>query len=199
MTVWDDEHPQAALAATTSSAALLKRITEASDKQIAALAPARRGIAGASSARSSAAAVDVVIGRTLPRVRRARIRAADGEIPRAATPSMARCCAIRPQGEELPVVILHPKKWTKRVVVWLDERAKAGLYGSDGQPQPAGAATARRRRGRRWASTCVYQGEFLADGKPLDRSPQSRQSARIRRLHATATIRRCSPSGCTTC
>ena len=72
----------------------------------------------------------------------------------------------KPEGEEIPVVVLHPKQWNQRVVLWAHESGKAGLYGPEGQPTPAvlallqsGAAVV--------GADLLYQGEFLADGKPL--------------------------------
>ena len=72
-----------------------------------------------------------------------------------------------PEEEELPLVILHPGNWNKRVAIWVHESGKAGLYGSDGRPLPAvlqllasGSAVV--------GVDLVYQGEFLADGKPLE-------------------------------
>ncbi len=163
MTVWDAEHPKPP-SGDDFERALVKRITEASDKQMAALAPRDEESLG-DFREIVGGGIDVVIGRTLP--------ASDvleyeplTENPKGSYTEYGSLVRNPPQGEELPVVILHPKKWTKRVVVWLDERGKAGLYGSDGQPQPAvrqlldaGAAV--------MGVDLVYQGEFLAGGKPL--------------------------------
>jgi hypothetical protein len=75
----------------------------------------------------------------------------------------------KPRGEELPLVVLHPKTWNKRVAVWVDESGKAGLFGADGQLAPpiralidGGTAVI--------GADLLYQGEFLADGKPLEKA-----------------------------
>ncbi len=75
----------------------------------------------------------------------------------------------KPHGEELPVVILHPHEWEGRVVVWLDKDGKAGLFDEAGTPKPeikklvdAGISVV--------GVDLLYQGEFLADGKPLEQT-----------------------------
>ncbi|HEV3004230.1 MAG TPA: acetylxylan esterase, partial [Pirellulales bacterium] len=67
-------------------------------------------------------------------------------------------------GQELPTLFLQPKSWNKRVVVWIDEQGKAGVYGTDGGLKAeirkllaAGAAVA--------GIDLLYQGEFLGAGK----------------------------------
>jgi hypothetical protein len=64
------------------------------------------------------------------------------------------------------LVVLHPAKWNKRVIIWADAAGKAGLYAADGQVSPlvqqllkSGAAVV--------GADLIYQGEFLVDGKPL--------------------------------
>ncbi len=74
-----------------------------------------------------------------------------------------------PCQEELPIVVLHPSEWNKRVVIWIHESGKAGLFGAEGQPTAevmlllkSGCAVV--------GADLVYQGEFLADGKPLEQA-----------------------------
>jgi hypothetical protein len=84
----------------------------------------------------------------------------------------------KPAGEELPTVFLLPKNWNRRVAIWVHEQGKAGMFASDGSPRPevqkllaAGTAVA--------TADLAYQGEFLADGKPLSeirRVKNSRES-----------------------
>jgi hypothetical protein len=70
--------------------------------------------------------------------------------------------------EELPAVFFHPKQWNKQTVVWIDEAGKGGLFAenSSSRPKPeiqklldAGATVV--------GVDLLYQGEFLADGKPI--------------------------------
>lgn len=72
-------------------------------------------------------------------------------------------------GEELPMVFLHPKDWKGQTVIWADGSGKAALYGADGKPRAevqsllsGGAAVV--------GVDLAYQGEFLADGKPMTRT-----------------------------
>jgi hypothetical protein len=66
-------------------------------------------------------------------------------------------------------VILYPKEWEGRVVVWLDKDGKAGLFSGGAAPKPeiqqlldAGVAVV--------GADLLYQGEFLADGKPIEKT-----------------------------
>jgi hypothetical protein len=80
--------------------------------------------------------------------------------------------------EEVPVILCQPKSWNGRIVLWLDETGKAGLF-DDGQP----VANVRRMLDRGIAVCGVdllFQGEFLADGAPVARTrrvKESRESA----------------------
>jgi hypothetical protein len=81
---------------------------------------------------------------------------------------MAGLVRNKPAGEEIPVLFLHPKKWNKQVVIWAHERGKAGLYGSDGSPNPA------VKKLLAGGSTVVgidllFQGEFLGNDKAAER------------------------------
>ncbi len=114
-------------------------------------------------------AVDVVVGRTL---------AETGEVSWSLTSKSDHGTWIEmvgrlnntSHGEELPAVFVYPKQWNGTTVVWLSEAGKAGLYASDGSLSPdvqklvdAGATVL--------GIDLLYQGEFLADGKPLTRTP----------------------------
>ena len=77
------------------------------------------------------------------------------------------------RGAALPVVFAHPKSWNGRTTVWLTGQGKAGLFAGDGALQPAvqalvdGGTTV-------LGVDLLYQGEFLADGKPLLQTPKVR-------------------------
>jgi hypothetical protein len=75
----------------------------------------------------------------------------------------------KPRGEELPVTFLHPKKWNGQAVIWIHEDGKSGLFDAQGQPNANVQQLLESH-----ASVCgidlLYQGEFLADGKPLERT-----------------------------
>jgi dienelactone hydrolase len=162
-TVWDDSHPKPA-AGGDYERSLLKTMTADADRQLAALTP--------SDSTSLAKFREVVGGGVDVLLDRKLTPAADleyeptTEVDKGDYVESASLLRNKPQHEELPVIFLHPKKWNKRVVIWVDTAGKAGLYGSDGEPTAAvrsllksGAAVV--------GVDLAYQGEFLADGKPL--------------------------------
>ena len=83
--------------------------------------------------------------------------------------------------EELPAVFLHPKQSNKQTVIWIDQAGKSGLFveHANSEPKPeirklldAGATVV--------GVDLLYQGEFLADGKPVTqtrRVENSREAA----------------------
>jgi len=163
MTVWDEAHPKPP-AGDDYERSLVKYMTEESDRQIAALTPSDsttlakfREVVGGG--------VDVVIGRGLTphdQLEFAPVREAPGE----GYTQREGLLRNKPQGEELPVVLLEPANWNKRIVVWPHESGKAGLYGADGKPA-APVAELIKAGCAVLGADLVYQGEFLADGKPL--------------------------------
>lgn len=69
-------------------------------------------------------------------------------------------------GEEVPARFFLPKNWTKQVAIWVTDTGKQSLLKADGTPVPAvqklldaGISVA--------LPDLLYQGDFLADGKPL--------------------------------
>jgi len=164
MTVWDDEHPLPP-SGDDYERSLVRQLTEISERQMAELVPhdaeslARyREIVGG--------AFDVLIGRSLP---------AAGEVVHEHLDTKEHGDYVEytgltrhtNAGEVLPTVILQPNEWKRRVVVWIDGDGKQGLYDSGGEPLPAikkllaaGVSVV--------GADLLYQGEFLADGKPLE-------------------------------
>ena len=163
MTVWDTSHPKPASGGGYERS-LLKTMTEDADRQISALVPSdstsltkfRETIGGG---------VDVLIGRGLSPVTALEYKPVT-EIDKGQYVESAALLRNKPEEEEIPVIVLHPKKWNKRVVIWVHETGKAGLYGADGAPTPAvqnllasGTAVA--------GLDLLYQGEFLDASKPV--------------------------------
>jgi dienelactone hydrolase len=73
--------------------------------------------------------------------------------------------------EELPAVFCYPKQWNGHTVLWLTAEGKAGLYTAGGDLKPevrklvdSGATVL--------GIDLLYQGESLADGRPLTRTPR---------------------------
>jgi hypothetical protein len=162
--VWDAEHPRPA-SGEDVEAAFLKAMADASDRQLAAL-PAKERV------RVAAAALDVLIGRRVPppeAVAREKVDKKD----RGDFWQFTDLLRVPAQGEELPVVSLHPKKkeWNRKVVIWVDGGGKAGMFGADGAPR----AELRKLLDAGFAvmgADLLYQGEFLLDGKPIPEQPK---------------------------
>jgi dienelactone hydrolase len=163
MTVWDTSHPKP-VGGGGYERSLLKTMTDDADRQISALVPSDstslekfREIIGGG--------VEVLIGRGLSSATALEYKSVT-EIDKGQYVESAALLRNQPEEEEIPVIFLHPKKWSQRVVVWVDEAGKAGLYGADGAPSPAvqklltsGAAVA--------GLDLLYQGEFLDAAKPV--------------------------------
>ena len=113
-------------------------------------------------------AIDVIVGRDLP-------AAADVDYDqnykedRGDYLHMMGLLRHKPREEELPISFLYPKQWEGQVVIWLTETGKAGLFSDAGEPLAAVA----RLLSEGVAVVGVdllYQGEFLADGKQIERT-----------------------------
>lgn len=176
MSVWDASHPKPSGGADFERK-LLQWWTQDADQQIAAMAP-KDAVSLQKYQDGVGRAVQVVLHASLPSAdaieyvessarEQAGVRATVGLLKNAAL------------GQELPLLTLSPptpKAWT---VVWLDPRGKAGLLQDDGSPRAevkslldAGATVV--------GVDLLYQGEFLADGKPMELAPvvaNPRQSA----------------------
>ena len=126
-TVWDAAHPQPP-SGEDYERLLLRWITEDSNEQIAALVPAdqaalpryREVVGGA---------FDVIVGRGLP---------AAGDIEPQIIREEQRgdyrevaALAAQAGAEELSVVVLDPKTYNGRVVIWLHGDGKNGLFAAE--------------------------------------------------------------------
>jgi dienelactone hydrolase len=165
LTVWDAQHPAPKEAGDEFERKLLRWLHEDAQKQLATAAksPERfREIVGG--------AMEVVIGRTLA-------EAGDVEwemtlkTDRGSWIEMSGLMRNKTYGEELPAVFCHPKQWNGTTTLWLGKNGRASMYGADGSLQPdvkqlveAGATVV--------GVDLLYQGEFLADGKPLTKTPR---------------------------
>ena len=139
-------------------------MTAASDAQLAALTP-HDSQSSSQYRQIVGGAIDAIIGRALPpggSVTMVQQKSSD----RGGWLESAGLVRYAAENEELPVVLLQPKQPNQRAVIWLCEQGKAGIYRADGQPIPevlkllsAGTTVV--------APDLIYQGEFLADGKPL--------------------------------
>ena len=162
MTVWDDQHPKPAGGAEFERK-LLRNWHADSQRQLVALrkdsAEYRQVVGGG---------IDIVIGRGLSKPGEVEDEMIE-EFERGNYLEVRTLLRNATHDEELPAVILHPHDWKQRVVIWLDEHGKAGLFNDSGQPKPeikrfvdAGITVI--------GVDLLYQGEFLADGKPLEKT-----------------------------
>jgi len=167
LSVWDNKHPRPK-GGPAFEHELLEWLTNDASRQIFALAPRdaeslrryRRVVGGA---------WDVLL-RSLPDDPEVDFeqRNLDRRGEYRETVGLLSYANIEGHRVELPVVVLAPSQASERAVIWIDKEGKAGLYENDGSVKPhirrlldAGATVV--------GVDLLYQGEFLADQKPLQR------------------------------
>jgi dienelactone hydrolase len=131
LTVWDAEHPAPKPEDPDFERNLLKWFTDDATKQL------ETGTASPEQMNKEiGGAVEILIGRT-------SATAGDTEwvlktkADRQSYVEMTGLVRNKTYHEELPVVWLYPKQWKGRVVVWLDDAGKSGLFSADGVVKPA--------------------------------------------------------------
>jgi hypothetical protein len=163
MTVWDSQHP-APPGGPEFERDLLRRLHVEAERQLSetlASTESFRKIVGG--------AADVVIGRNLTDLGDVAAQTRD-RLDRGSYDEYVGLACNTSHGESLPAVLLRPKQWNRRLVIWLTAEGKAGLFnttsGEAYEPKPeirqlleTGAAVA--------GFDLLAQGEFLADGQPL--------------------------------
>lgn len=164
LTVWDELH-QKPPTDECAEVALLRTIDRRSNDQLARLTP--HDEASLADFRSIVGgAYDVMIGRSMSDVGDVTVAeqtckpAADGsyETHTGRIIDSAR-------GEQVPSVVLMPKNWNKKVVLWPHQDGKAALFEND-----APNAAARKFLDAGYAvgsADLIGQGEHTGDGKPL--------------------------------
>ncbi|MBI5690302.1 MAG: acetylxylan esterase [Verrucomicrobia bacterium] len=163
LTVWDAAHPAPKASGPDFERALLRWFTTDAEGQLRRLAgePEKfREVAGGG--------IEAVIGRNVARAGDVAWRKSgsrDRETHRELT-GMVRNATHR---EEIPVVILRPRRDAGRVVIWLEDAGKAGLFGGDDTLRPAvrrlvdaGVTVV--------GADLLGQGEFLATGEAETRT-----------------------------
>ena len=175
MTVWDEQHPTPE-GGDDYERSLLRWITEDSDKQMAALLPTDqqslaeyRTIVGG--------AWDVMIGRSVPEVG-AVVAADQKDIEQENWTVSTLLLRNEAQREEVPAVLLLPNHWKNRVVIWVDQQGKQGLFTAPSTPRPA-VRTLLSAGSAVLGLDLLGQGEFTTDDQPVDKQ-------RLHRLDAKA-------------
>jgi dienelactone hydrolase len=167
LTVWDAEHPAPAGGAAFERE-LLAWLERDAQQQLGGVFP--RDGESLTRYRAQVGAAWEILLRSLPADASAAFTEVSASRREGCVQSLGlvRYRNVAGHAAELPCVRLTPEKPGSRVVVWIDEAGKSGLYAADGSPKPAvrklldgGAAV--------WGVDLLYQGESLADGKPLAR------------------------------
>ncbi|MCY2954801.1 MAG: acetylxylan esterase [Planctomycetota bacterium] len=165
LSVWDDQHPAPKAADPDFERRLLRGLHQDAQKQLAAEAATPDLFR-----KTYADALDIVLGGRLTEV-------ADLQWVKMHESDRGAC--IQTTGllrnnryhEELPAVFCSPKQGSGHTVLWLSGQGKSALYAADGSLHPDVEKLVRS------GATVIgvdllYQGEFLADGKPLMRTPR---------------------------
>ncbi|HOW65501.1 MAG TPA: acetylxylan esterase [Verrucomicrobiota bacterium] len=171
LSVWDAQHPAPA-AGPDFERRLLRGLTDDANRQLqeAAREPVRfREV--------YAPAIGIVLGRTLADAGQVAWTTIE-ERTRAGWTEIRGRTRNTTHQEDIPVVLFRPVSWNGRVVLWLNETGKAGLYDAD---QPLASV---RRILDRGLAVCgadlLFQGDFLENGAPLTRTrrvKETRESA----------------------
>ncbi len=213
LTVWDAKHPQPQ-GGVEFERKLLQWWTDDSSARMTALLPTDAGSL-AQYRKVVGGALDVIIGRSLPDMASLDLKVVgkkkfDGYLQVTALLthqiSGPDLITVSNDGldakaqEQLPLVLLLPKKPKSRVVIWISKHGKAGLFDKEGAP-----AKPIQRLLDEGIIVCgadlFMQGEFLADGKPVTqtrRVANKREAAAytfgynpslfVRRVHDILTV-----------
>lgn len=164
LTVWDEQHPTPKAADPAFERQLLRQLHDDSQKQLATEQTPDR------FRKTYGGAFDIILDGGL---------ADAGEVGWVETQKADRGSWSESTGllrnktyrEELPAIFCAPKQANGNTVVWLSGEGKSALYAADGSLQPDVAKLVNS------GATVVgvdllFQGEFLADGKPLTTTPK---------------------------
>ena len=167
LTVWNAEHPKPAMD-EAAELALMKALAERDQQQLAALTPKdqatldeyRKVIGGA---------YDVMIGRDAATIGKTEVTAPKMDEAKNYTLHMGRLRNTT-HNEELPAVVVFPKEWQQKVVVWPHVDGKSALFDEAGAPIEA-VGTLVDAGYAVLTADLFGQGEFTPDGKPISQQP----------------------------
>src|SRR4051794_1192665 len=165
LTVWDAEHPAPKAADPDFERGLLRWFHEDAQKQLAQAASSPeqfRSVYGG--------AFDVVLGRNFADAGNMQWNMVH-KSDRGTWILMDGMVRNQTYTNELPAVFCYPKQWNGKTVVWLSAEGKQTLFNDDGSLKPdmqkivdSGATL--------FGVDLLYQGEFVADAKPLTKTPR---------------------------
>ena len=165
LSVWDDQHPAPRAAGPAFERELLRWFHDDAQKQLAAEQATPERFRA-----SCLSAWDIVLGSRWPEagdVECETVRKSDcGSWNLTST-----LLRNKTWHEELPAIFCSPKQGNGHTVLWLDAEGKSALFAAGGSLQPAVEKLVKS------GATVIgvdllYQGEFLAEGKPLTRTPR---------------------------
>ena len=167
LTVWDQQEHKQPPGGDEFERKLVSHWQQDAEKQLAALES--KDEASLSRWREVVAGgVDVLIGRDLPAAAELEYEQTE-KTDQGDWIRMSGLVRNKAHGEELPLTFLYPKKWNRQAVIWAHEKGKAGLFTDAGEVLPqvkrlldAGTTVV--------GADLFMQGEFLADGKPVERT-----------------------------
>lgn len=166
LSVWDEHHPRPA-SGPAFERKLLRWITDRDQELLSrsqdSVEHFRHDYGGA---------YDVILGRRLAETGPVSFTATRN-IDRGDYTETAGLLRNLTHGEELPAIILEPKRSRARSVIWLDAGGKAGLYVKCDSNSPCLQADVQKLLNAGVTVLGVdllYQGEFVADGQPVTRS-----------------------------
>jgi dienelactone hydrolase len=166
LSVWDSQHPKPE-GGPDFERKLLRWITERDEKQLAqcqeSLEHFREVYGGA---------LDAMIGRNLTDAGCVALTLTR-QTDRGDYWEKAGLLRNASHGEEIPVLMLEPKRSRHQAVIWADARGKSGLFaGTDpGDPRPTAAVQQLLSNGMTViGADLLFQGEFLTDDQPVTRT-----------------------------
>lgn len=169
LTVFDATHPSPP-SGPDLERKLLQHWTQDTQKQLKALTPTIDQDSLEPWKKLVGGGIDAIIGRRLPAAADVEWELVD-EVEQGETIRFVGLVHNKAHSEVVPALFYLPKTWNKQVVIWVSEDGKAGLLNADGAPKPeiaqllqAGTAVC--------GVDLIYQGEFLAEGKPLEVTPK---------------------------
>jgi len=169
LSVWDDEHPAPQAKGDEFERRLLAEWAAQSDEQIQSLWPTDANSL-AEYRKVVGGAVETIIGRTMDSVGAVE-RTKVGKRDYGSDLLFTDLITLPDHREQLPVVSIFPreKAWSGRVVLWLTDKGKAGLFSSEGTLRPE--VQQLLKNGDSIVTADLFaQGEFVNDELPTDRN-----------------------------
>ena len=163
MTVWNEDHPRPTGGADFERR-LLKFWDQDTQSQLAKLRP-QDAESFENYQNVVGAGIDSIVGRNLPAASQLEYNQTE-KFDRGDYIEILGSLRNEDQDEELPLVFYHPKQWEGKVVIWIAEQGKAGLYDKNGRLHPE--VRQLFENGASVVSVDLFgQGEFQADGKSM--------------------------------